>query len=106
MYLKRKKFKVGFLHPSESRKRFVNEGRFMAAQVRELGGEAIVKGANDDEKLQLEQRVSAARRRCHNPCDLSHKYQHDSSLGASSAKAGVDVIIYIRIVNIATFTAF
>lgn len=102
----KKKFKVGFLHPSESRKRFVNEGRFMAAQVRELGGEAIVKGANDDEKLQLEQGYQLLEEGVSTLVICPINTNTIAPLVRAAQKQGVDVIAYIRIVNNATFTAF
>lgn len=102
----KKKFKVGFLHPSESRKRFVNEGRFMAAQVRELGGEAIVKGANDNEKLQLEQGYQMLEEGVSTLVICPINTNTIAPLVRAAQKQGVDVIAYIRIVNNAAFTAF
>jgi D-xylose transport system substrate-binding protein len=47
-------FKVGFLYPSKERIRFVKESNFFSERIKELGGEAIVVDADDNEALQLE----------------------------------------------------
>lgn len=46
--------KVGFLHPSNNRMRFVKETNFFSERLKQLGGEAIVVDADDNETLQLE----------------------------------------------------
>jgi D-xylose transport system substrate-binding protein len=47
-------FKVGFLYPSKDRIRFVKESNFFSERIKQLGGEAIIVDANDNEALQLE----------------------------------------------------
>jgi D-xylose transport system substrate-binding protein len=47
-------FKVGFLYPSKDRIRFVKEANFFSERIKQLGGEAIIVDANDNEALQLE----------------------------------------------------
>jgi D-xylose transport system substrate-binding protein len=49
-----KGFKVGFLHPSNKRMRFVKETNFFSDRIKQLGGQAIVVDADDNETLQLE----------------------------------------------------
>lgn len=48
------KYRIGFLHPSNDRMRFVKETGFFKEKVAELGAEAIVVDADDNESLQLE----------------------------------------------------
>jgi D-xylose transport system substrate-binding protein len=49
-----KKYKIGFLYPSKDRMRFVKETNFFSERVKQLGAEAFVVAANDNESLQLE----------------------------------------------------
>ncbi len=99
-------FKVGFLHPSESRQRFVKEGSYFANRIKQLGGEAIVKGANDDEALQLklgyemlDQGVSVLV-----VCPINNNTI--APLIRAAVKKGVKVIAYNRLINNVEYDAF
>lgn len=99
-------FKVGFLHPSESRQRFVKEGIYFSNKIKELGGEAIVKGANDDEAQQLklgyqmiDDGVSVLV-----ICPVNNNTI--APLVRDAIKRGVKVIAYNRIINNVDYDAF
>lgn len=99
-------FKVGFLHPSESRQRFVKEGSYFANRIKQLGGEAIVKGANDDEALQLklgyemlDEGVSVLV-----VCPINNNTI--APLIRTAVKRGVKVIAYNRLINNVEYDAF
>lgn len=99
-------FKVGFLHPSESRQRFVKEGAYFANKIKELGGNAIVKGANDDEALQLQlgyqmldDGVSVLV-----ICPINNNTI--APLVRDAVKRGVKVIAYNRLINNVEYDAF
>lgn len=102
----KERFKVGFLHPSESRQRFVKEGNYFANKIKELGGEAIVKGANDDEALQiqlgfqmLDEGVSVLV-----ICPVNNNTI--APLVRDAVKRGVKVVAYNRLINNVEYDAF
>ena len=101
-----KVFRVGFLYPSDQRQRFVKEAEYFSQHIKELGGEAIVVGANDDEMLQLKEGFKMLE----DGVDvLVISPVNGVTIGALVRRAndvGVPVVAYLRLIKNVKYNAF
>lgn len=102
----KKEFRAGFLHPSENRQRFVKEANFFAERIRELGGEAVIAAANDDEMVQLEQGYKMLDEGVDILVVSAVNGVTIGSLVRKAKDKGIPVVAYLRLIQNVDYDAF
>jgi len=103
---KQASFKIGFLYPSVNRQRFVKEAGFFANRIKELGGEAIVEAADDNENIQLEKGFKLLDQGISVLVICPVNNNTIAPLVREAKKRGIHVVAYLRLINNVDYDAF
>jgi len=99
-------FTVGYLIPSADRIRFVTEGNFMKERLQELGIQTIIKEAEDNDALQLEQGYEMLKQGVDLLVIVAINGNTIAPLVREAMSRGVKVVAYNRLINNTDFDLF